>query len=154
MFAKKESVIRLAEVPNNTLEGNDMPECWGKSDLIPIFEGKDVKERDNKVGALRNPSKLSGMQKSRIKTKIEKGTPFKWCSFLIFGLIRIYCILLFLDGFPNATTLFTLSFKFDINSGEAVLLLIWSCRCDGFHNTVHCLFGPYVTKLIWRKGQG
>ena len=46
------------------------------------------------------------------------------------------------------------SFEFDLNSGDAVLLLIRSCRCDGFHNTVHRLFGPYVTKLIWRTCQG
>ena len=37
---KKESVRRLAEVANNMLEGNKMPECWRKSDLIPIFKGK------------------------------------------------------------------------------------------------------------------
>ena len=44
--------------------------------------------------------------------------------------------------------------NFDINSGDAVLLLIRSCWCDGFHNTIHCLFGPYVTKLIWWACQG
>ena len=37
---KKESVKRLAEVSNNILEGNKMPESWRKSDLIPIFQGK------------------------------------------------------------------------------------------------------------------
>ena len=39
-FCKKESVRRLAKVANNMLEGNKMPECWRKSDLIPIFKGK------------------------------------------------------------------------------------------------------------------
>ena len=75
-------------------------------------------------------------------------------SFSIFVLIRDYCTLLSLDGLPNAKTLFYLSFEFDINSGDAVLLLIRSCRCDGFHKTVHCFFGPYVTKLIWWACQG
>ena len=37
MLAKTESVRRLAEVENNMLEGNKTPECWRKSDLIPIF---------------------------------------------------------------------------------------------------------------------
>ena len=37
---KKESVRRLAKVANNMLEGSKMPECWRKSDLIPIFKGK------------------------------------------------------------------------------------------------------------------
>ena len=37
---EKESVRRLAKVANNMLEGNKMPECWRKSDLIPIFKGK------------------------------------------------------------------------------------------------------------------
>ena len=73
--------------------------------------------------------------------------------FLIFILIRDYCTSLSLDKFPNATTLLSLSFEFDINGGDAVLLLIRSCWCDGFNNTVHCLFGPYVTKLIWRTCQ-
>ena len=39
---KKESVRKLAKVANNMLEGNKMPECWRKSDLIPIFKGKGV----------------------------------------------------------------------------------------------------------------
>ena len=38
--SKKESVKRLAEVANNMLEENKMPECWRKSDLIPIFKTK------------------------------------------------------------------------------------------------------------------
>ena len=37
---KKEAVRRLAEVANNMLEGNKMPECWRKSDLISFFKGK------------------------------------------------------------------------------------------------------------------
>ena len=32
---KKEFVRRLAEVANNMLEVNNMPECWRKSDLGP-----------------------------------------------------------------------------------------------------------------------
>ena len=45
---KKKSVRRLAEVANNMLEGNKMPESWRKSDLIPIFKGKgDVRSRGN-----------------------------------------------------------------------------------------------------------
>ena len=45
---KKESVRRLAEVANNMLEGNKMPESWRKSDLIPIFNGKgDVRSNGN-----------------------------------------------------------------------------------------------------------
>ena len=45
---KKESVRRLAKVANNMLEGNKMPECWRKSDLIPIFKGKgDVRSCGN-----------------------------------------------------------------------------------------------------------
>ena len=45
---KKESVRRLAEVANNMLEGNKMPESWRKSDLIPIFKGKgDVRSCGN-----------------------------------------------------------------------------------------------------------
>ena len=35
---QKESVRRLAEVANNMLEGNKMPESWRKSDLIPILK--------------------------------------------------------------------------------------------------------------------
>ena len=53
----------------------------------------------------------------------------------------------------NAATLLSFPFDFDINSGDAALLLIRSGRCDGFHKTVHCLFGPYITKLIWRTCQ-
>ena len=74
--------------------------------------------------------------------------------FLIFVLLRDYCTPLSLNGFPNASTLLSLSFEFDIKSGDAVLLLIRSCWCDGFHYKVHCLFGLYVTKLIWRTCQG
>ena len=37
---KKESVRRLTEVANNMLEGNNLLECWRKSDLIPIFKAK------------------------------------------------------------------------------------------------------------------
>ena len=70
-----------------------------------------------------------------------------------FVLLRDYCIPLSLNGFPNATTLLSLSFEFGIKSGDAVLLLIRSCWCDGFHNKVHRLFGLYVTKLIWRTCQ-
>ena len=45
---KKESVRRLAEVANNMLEGNKMPESWRKSDLISIFKGKgDVRTCGN-----------------------------------------------------------------------------------------------------------
>ena len=45
---KKESVRRLAEVANNMLEGNKMPESWRKSDLIPILKGKgDVRSCGN-----------------------------------------------------------------------------------------------------------
>ena len=33
-----------------------------------------------------------------------------------------YCTPLNLDRFPNATTLFSLSFEFIVNSGDAVLL--------------------------------
>ena len=66
-----------------------------------------------------------------------------------------YCTPLSLDGFPNATTLLSLSFEFDVNSGDAVLLLlIRSCWCDGLHNTDRCLFGRYATKLIWWTFQG
>ena len=39
---------RLAEVANNILEGNNMPECWRKNDLIPIFKEKgDVRSYGN-----------------------------------------------------------------------------------------------------------
>ena len=45
---KQESVRRLAEVANNMLEGNKMPESWRKSDLISIFKGKgDVRSCGN-----------------------------------------------------------------------------------------------------------
>ena len=45
---KKESVRRLAEVANNMLGGNKMPESRRKSDLIPIFKGKgDVRSCGN-----------------------------------------------------------------------------------------------------------
>ena len=72
---------------------------------------------------------------------------------LIFVLIRDCCTHLAWMDFlmPQLCGPF---FDFHINSGDAVLLLIRSCRCDGFHNTVHRLFGPYVTKLIWRTCQG
>ena len=38
------------------------------------------------------------------------GVPFS-----IFVLIRDYCTQLILDGFPNATTLLSLSFEYDMN---------------------------------------
>ena len=60
--------------------------------------------------------------------------------FSVFVLVRDYCTPLSLDGFPDATTLLSLSFEFDIKSGDAVLLLIRSCWSDGFHNTVGCFF--------------
>ena len=45
---KKEFVRRLAKVANNMLEGNKMPECWRKIDLIPIFKEKgDVRSCGN-----------------------------------------------------------------------------------------------------------
>ena len=45
---KKKSVKRLAQVTNNMLEGSNKSECWRKSDLIPIFKGKeDVRSRGN-----------------------------------------------------------------------------------------------------------
>ena len=69
-------------------------------------------------------------------------------TFSIFILIRDYCTPLSLDGFPNAITLLSLSFEFGIKSGDAVHLLILSCRCDGFRNTVHCLFGPYLFAYV------
>ena len=39
---KKESVRRLAEVANNMLEGNKMPESWRKSDLIQFLKEKEM----------------------------------------------------------------------------------------------------------------
>ena len=45
---KKESVRRWAKVANNVLEGNKVPECLRKSDLIPVFKGKgDVRSCGN-----------------------------------------------------------------------------------------------------------
>ena len=47
-ICKKESVRRLAKVANHMLEGNKMPECWRKSNLISIFKGKgDVRSSGN-----------------------------------------------------------------------------------------------------------
>ena len=80
---------------------------------------------------------------------LSNGVPFS-----ILGLIFNYCAPIRLDGFPNATTLLSLSFECDIKSGDVVLPLTRSCWCDGFHNTGHCLFGPHVTKLIWPACQG
>ena len=76
------------------------------------------------------------------------GVPFS-----IFVLTRDYCTHLAWMDILMLQLCCPVSFEFDINSGDAVLLLIRSW-CDGFHNTVHRLFGPYVTKLIWRTCQG
>ena len=37
---EEESILRLARVANDMLNGKNMPKCWKKSDLIPVYKGR------------------------------------------------------------------------------------------------------------------
>ena len=64
---EKESILRLTKVANDMLNGKNMPKCWKKSDLIPVYKGKgDVRSCGNyrSIKLLEHGMKVIKIEKS------------------------------------------------------------------------------------------